>query len=148
MLSKSCQYALKSLLQITKHSKNQERIGAKELADELNIPFHFVAKILQILVREGIISSQKGPNGGFYMTKENMSHSLADVVRAIDGKGLFTNCILGLKACSEKHPCPLHFEFQDIKARIRKGMEETSLEEFQMKLMSGKFFLTNEMLIA
>lgn len=145
MLSKSCEYALKSLLQITKHSKSEERIGAKELADELDIPYHFIAKLLQILVKAGIVSSRKGPNGGFYMTADNMKHSLADVVRAIDGNGVFTKCILGLKTCSEVRPCPLHFEFSEIKYKIRQGMEVTTLDEFQTKLLSGKYFLSNDL---
>lgn len=109
MLSKSCEYALKSLLYITQNSQNEERVGAKEIASNLNIPFHFAAKLLQVLSKADIISSQKGPNGGFYMTSQNLKHSLADVVRAIDGNGIFVNCILGLKTCSEKRPCPLHF---------------------------------------
>lgn len=143
MLSKSCEYALKSLLYITKNSKNEERVGAKEISKNLGIPYHFAAKLLQILARADIISSQKGPNGGFFMNTENLTHSLADVVRAIDGNGIFVNCILGLKTCSEKRPCPLHHDFQDIKKKISKGFEETKLDEFQNKLLSGKFYLNN-----
>lgn len=143
MLSKSCEYALKSLLYITKMSENEKRVGAKEIASNLSIPYHFAAKLLQILSKAEIISSQKGPNGGFFMTKENLKHSLADVIRAIDGNGLFVNCILGLKKCSETRPCPLHFEFKDIKLKMAKELETTKLEEFQSKLLSGNFYLSN-----
>jgi Rrf2 family protein len=104
MLSKSCEYALKSILYITKHSQNLERVGAKNISDDLDIPYHFAAKLLQILAKADIISSQKGPNGGFYLTADNLTHSLADVVFAIDGDGIFVNCILGLKTCSETRP--------------------------------------------
>ena len=143
MLSKSCEYALKSLLYITKTSENEKRVGVKEISSNLGIPFHFAAKILQILSKADIVSSQKGPNGGFYMTKDNLKHSLADVIRAIDGNGIFTNCILGLKACSEKRPCPLHFEFKEIKSQLSRGLESTKLDEFQEKLLSGNFYLSN-----
>lgn len=143
MLSKSCEYALKSILYITKHSKNEIRVGAKNISDDLAIPYHFAAKLLQILAKADIISSQKGPNGGFYLTAENLKHSLADVVRAIDGNGIFVNCILGLKTCSETRPCPLHNDFIDIKRKISKGFEDTKLDEFQSKLLSGEFYLNN-----
>jgi Rrf2 family protein len=143
MLSKSCEYALKSLLYVTKISMNEKRVGAKEIAEEAHIPYHFAAKLLQILSKAGIISSQKGPNGGFFMTPENLEHTLADVVRAIDGNSIFENCILGLKKCSESQPCPLHFEFKEIKQKIRAEFEKTNLDEFQAKLLSGKFHLTN-----
>jgi len=143
MLSRSCEYALKSILYITKHSKNLERVGAKSISDNLGIPYHFAAKILQVLSKADIISSQKGPNGGFYLTEDNLKHSLADVVRAIDGNGIFVNCILGLKTCSAVRPCPLHYEFADIKTKIAKGFEGTKLDEFQEKLLSGEFYLNN-----
>lgn len=143
MLSKSCEYALKSILYITKHSQNLERVGAKNISNDLAIPYHFAAKLLQILAKADIISSQKGPNGGFYLTEENLKHSLADVVRAIDGNGIFVNCILGLKTCSELRPCPLHHEFSDIKKKITRGFEDTRLDEFQEKLLSGEFYLSN-----
>jgi Rrf2 family protein len=143
MLSKSCEYALKSILYITKHSQNLERVGAKSISDDLAIPYHFAAKLLQILAKADIITSQKGPNGGFYLTTENLKHSLADVVRAIDGNGIFVNCILGLKTCSETRPCPLHHDFIDIKRKISKGFEDTKLDEFQSKLLSGEFYLNN-----
>jgi len=143
MLSKSCEYALKSILYITKHSQNLERVGAKNISDDLGIPYHFAAKLLQILAKADIISSQKGPNGGFYLTAENLKHSLADVVRAIDGNGIFVNCILGLKTCSETRPCPLHNDFIEIKKKISRGFEDTRLDEFQSKLLSGEFYLNN-----
>ncbi len=143
MLSKSCEYALKSLLYITKTSENEKRVGAKEISSNLGIPYHFAAKLLQVLSKADIISSQKGPNGGFFLTNENLKHSLADVIRAIDGNGIFVNCILGLKTCNEKRPCPLHFEFKEIKMKITKGFEQTTLAEFQEKLLSGAFYLNN-----
>jgi Rrf2 family protein len=143
MLSKSCEYALKSILYITKHSQNLERVGAKNISDELDIPYHFAAKLLQILAKADIISSQKGPNGGFYLTADNLTHSLADVVFAIDGNGIFVDCILGLKTCSETRPCPLHYEFIDIKIKIAKVFEDTTLDQIKSKLLSGEFYLNN-----
>jgi len=122
---------------------NEERVGVREIADNLGIPYHFAAKLLQQLAKTDIVSSQKGPKGGFYMTKKNLTHSLADVIRAIDGNGLFINCVLGLKVCSESRPCPLHNEFHDIKWKLTQGFERTKLDEFQEKLLSGEFYLNN-----
>lgn len=123
-------------------STDEKRIGVKEIASNLEIPLHYAAKILQILSKAEIVSSQKGPNGGFYMTTYNLTHSLADVIRAVDGSGIFVNCILGLKKCSEVKPCPLHHDFKEIKSKITSQLESTKLDEFQGKLLSGQFYLT------
>ena len=51
------------------------------------------------------------------MDSENLRSSIADVVKAIDGDGIYKDCVIGLKLCSEKNPCPVHFEFKEIKKK-------------------------------
>ena len=75
-------------------------MGIKEIAKGIDSPEHFIAKILQDLSRNGIVQSQKGPSGGFYLDKKSLGCSLADVVKVIDGGEIFTGCGLGLKQCS------------------------------------------------
>jgi Rrf2 family protein len=98
-----------------------------------------MAKILQDLSRKGLVMSIKGPNGGFYFDSKARKITLADVVTAIDGDDLFTGCGLGLKACNEKKPCPIHNEFKAIRIKLKSLLESTYVEEFteslEMKLM-------------
>jgi Rrf2 family iron-sulfur cluster assembly transcriptional regulator len=54
----------------------------------LDLPQHFLGKILQELVPLRIISSMKGPGGGFYLTNENKKASLLEIIEAIDGHSL------------------------------------------------------------
>jgi len=85
----------------------------------------------------------KGPNGGFYMDTHDLDTSIADIVKAIDGDSIYTDCVLGLKACSEKSPCPVHNEFKEIKKSLIKMIETNTIGDFNEKLDSGKFFLKN-----
>ncbi len=143
MFSKSCEYAIKAMIYVAQKSKNEARVSLKEIATGTDAPEHFVAKIMQKLSKKRFIQSIKGPNGGFYMNEQNNKTSISDIVKAFDGDKLYTDCILGLKACSEKNPCPVHFEFKEIKKNLIKMMENNTIGNFNDKLDSGLFFLKN-----
>lgn len=143
MFSKSCEYAIKAMIFIAQKSKEGSRVGIKEIAKGTDAPEHFIAKILQDLSRRNLVNSVKGPNGGFYMDKADLKTSLSDIVKAIDGDKIYIDCLLGLKACSEKNPCPVHFEYKEIKKNLIRLLEESTIGNFNDKLDSGKFFLKN-----
>ncbi len=144
MFSKSCEYAIKAMIFVAQKSKEEVRVGIKEIAKGTDAPEHFMAKIMQDLSRRKLIHSVKGPNGGFYMDKSDLRHSIASIVKAIDGDVLYTDCVLGLKVCSEKNPCPVHFEYKEIKKNLIKMIENNTIGDFNEKLDSGKFFLKNK----
>jgi len=144
MFSKSCEYAIKAMIFVAQQSKNERRVSIKEIAKGTDSPEQFVAKIMQDLSRKKLIHSVKGPNGGFYMDEADLKNSIADIVKAIDGDKLYVDCVLGLKACSEKKPCPVHFEYKEIKKKFIQMIEYNTIANFNEKLDSGNFFLKNE----
>lgn len=144
MFSKACEYGLRAALYISVKSVNGSRLGIPEIAKEIDAPVAFTAKILQTLAREGIISSIKGPNGGFFIDSKSKPVSLAAIVKAIDGiDDAFHTCTLGLKECSDKFPCPIHHEIKYYKEHLRKVMRETTVQGLANDLVKGKTFLKN-----
>lgn len=141
MLSKTCEYGLRAMIYIAQHSRDGKRIGIGQIARGIDSPEHFIAKILQELGRKGIVQSIKGPNGGFYLDEKGRSCSLATIVRALDGDGLFNGCGLGLPQCSHLHPCPIHGEFKKIREEIGTMLEGARIGEFSEKLDEGILFL-------
>lgn len=141
MFSKTCEYGIRAMIFIAQHSKDEARVGIKEIARGIDSPEHFIAKILQELGRKGIVQSVKGPNGGFYLDEKGRECSLARIVRVLDGEQLFTGCGLGLPQCSEVHPCPIHGEFKTIRAEISTMLENARIGEFSEKLDERLLFL-------
>ena len=92
----------------------------KEIAKYINASEHTVSKFMQNLVRHKIISSIKGPTGGFYITKEQRLQPIITIVDTIDGKDLFDKCGLGLSKCSSAHPCPIHNDYKKGREIIQK----------------------------
>jgi Rrf2 family protein len=141
MFSKTCEYAIRAVIFIAQKTVDGSRVGIKEVAYGIDSPEHFIAKILQELSRKGIIQSQKGPAGGFYLDAQSRKHTLADIVQLIDGDQIFSGCALGLKQCSEAKPCPLHSEFKKIREAISKMLQSTHVGEFSDQLTQKLVFL-------
>lgn len=144
MFSKTCEYAIRAMLFIAKKTKSGKKTGIREIASGIDAPVHFTAKILQDLVRKELLKSLKGPAGGFYLDKETMQSSLANIVEAIDGDSLFTGCGLGLKICSEVKPCPIHNQFKIIRKNIYNMLEQAKIGEFSRKLERDLTFLNQQ----
>jgi Rrf2 family protein len=124
IFSKSCEYALKSVIYLSANVKDNDKANVKEISNAINSPEPFTAKILQQLSKQKIVASTKGPNGGFYIEKSTKPITIYKVIEAIEGPEFFDRCILGLSDCLNKKPCPLHEYF--VKHR-------TELKELFMK---------------
>jgi Rrf2 family protein len=141
MFSKTCEYAIRAMILIAQKSRNGGRIGIKDIAKGIDSPEHFIAKILQDLGRKGLVQSAKGPNGGFYLDADSLQRPLADVVRAVDGDKVFQGCGLGLKQCSETHPCPIHHEFKRVRKQLAQMLEKAKVGAFTDSLEKSLSFL-------
>ncbi len=138
MFSKACTYGIRGALYIASRSKAGEFTGVKEVASKLDIPQAFTSKILQTLVKSDIVTSVRGPNGGFKLNDE-VSKTVLDVVLAIDGTDYFVGCALGLTECSSENPCPLHTEFVNIRSSLRNRLAAMSLSEARELLEEQHF---------
>jgi Rrf2 family iron-sulfur cluster assembly transcriptional regulator len=144
MFSKTCEYGIRAVIYISAKGSQESKIGISDIGKNIEAPIQFTAKILQTLVHNEIVSSQKGVNGGFYLNKQQKQIQLIDVVRVIDGDKLFYGCGLGLKSCSEKEPCPLHDKFKVIRLSLKKMMEQTTIDDMSKNLKNGRSFLRVE----
>jgi len=141
LLSKSCVYGIRAALYLAS-TQSGEFISIKEMSQKLDISFHFLTKILQQLTAADLMESLKGPNGGVRLVKPGDEVCLADIVIAIDGMDLFTECALGLPGCGVEKPCPLHEKWADTRDSIREMLEQTNLVELVEKGKSGNLRIT------
>ena len=142
MFSKACEYGIKATLFIAVNSADNKRVNPKQISEEIDSPQAFTAKILQALVRQNIIISIRGAQGGFEIPKDKIkSVKLAQIVKAIDGDKIYNGCGLGLHTCDENHPCPVHDKFKIIRTELKTMLEKTSLEQLVTDIKSGSSFL-------
>lgn len=136
MLSNTSKYAIRAVIYLAVNVKDNQKIGIKKIAEALEIPSPFLGKILQILVRRKILSSAKGPHGGFGVGKDPFKITLYDIIYEMDGDDLFNSCILGAGSCSDAHEdgyCALHFEFEEAKSQLIKLYKTKTIGELAAK---------------
>jgi Rrf2 family protein len=143
MLTKTSEYALRSVVYVAMQAAESKKVGVREIAKELELPLHFIGKILQDLVRKGIIASVKGPNGGFYLNRPASDISIMDIVRVIDGVEGFKRCGLGLKNCSDTHPCPLHNDFKKFRDGLACLFSTKTIQDLVQDINSGHAYIRN-----
>lgn len=141
MLTNQSKYAIRSVLYLAVYTTVDRKMGSKEVAKKIKVPAPFLAKILQKLVKEDIISSTKGPKGGFYLTAKNLANSMLDIVRVIEGLELLGECFLGLPKCGDDNPCAIHHLVAPFKATMIEGMGDKSILEYAKETKEGKSFL-------
>jgi Rrf2 family protein len=142
MISKSCQYALRAAVYLASNAGGGNKLNVKQIAVEINAPEAFTAKILQLLNKHNIITSLKGPYGGFYIEEYQLDAPILNIVYATDGPQLFTACGLGLKQCSAIHPCPFHDEYAVLRDRMKTTFQKTTIRKLAKKVDSGTHFLS------
>ena len=110
MLSSACQDTIRAAVWLSTKEKGEfHRIV--HISEELDLPFHFLAKSLQKLVHAGILSSQRGAAGGVTLAKDPSDITLISIIEAVDGTVFFDNCVLGIGECEAEKPCALHAQW-------------------------------------
>lgn len=143
ILSTSGKAAVKSVIFLASRFEAGKNSTIREIAGEVGENEHTIAKILQILVKQDIIQSVKGPAGGFYLSKKQYGQSLLNVAEAIEGKNIFNRCGLGLYKCSKTHPCPIHFEYQEAREMAENIFRKKRISDLCDSLNKGLSFLSD-----
>lgn len=143
MISKACQYALRSVVYLASKAGENTKLNVKQIAKEIDAPEAFTAKTLQILNKHNIITSLKGPYGGFFIEEYQLDASIINIVNAIDGLQVFTSCGLGMKQCNANRPCPFHNEYEVLRTKMRDTFQDTTIRMLASKLDEGTHFLTS-----
>jgi Rrf2 family protein len=132
MLSNTCKYALRALIYLGRFSEDDKRIGIKKISEDLGLSSPFLGKILQNLVKQKLLVSTKGPNGGFALAKKTDEITLWDIVIKVDGEEFFTNCLISLEPCRTHDPskplCPVHAQYDKLRGEISNFYQKTTLE--------------------
>lgn len=114
ILNRSSQYTLQALIHMLAHPAGHP-ILARDLAEALHLPPHYLAKLLQKPCRVGWLQSLRGRGGGFALSPGTGKVTLLEVLTLTEGERINRECLLGLKDCDDKTACVLHCQWKPIK---------------------------------
>ena len=143
LYSTPCEYAIRALAYLARSSDRSTAQG-REIARAENLPAPVLGKVLQELVRKGLLDSRRGPGGGFRLARRPGLITLRDVVAAIDGLDHFLECAVGLERCADDAPCPLHDTWKGLRAQVMNYLETTTLDEMAHAVARKKELLRQQ----
>lgn len=129
MFSKSFGYALRGILYVATMSDESRKIRIDEMAKRLEIPRHFLGKVMNKVAKENILTSTKGPSGGFSVNKTTLNTNLIIVLHLTDGNEILEGCALHSKKCDMGEPCALHEKIKEQKESIINMFSTTTIAD-------------------
>lgn len=143
LLSSACVYGLRASLYLA--SLNADSfISITQISEKLEISRHFLTKVLQQLTEAELMQSMTGPKGGVRLSRTPREIQLMEIVVAIDGTDVLTECVLGLPGCGSAKPCPLHDQWAEARDNIRKMLERNTLRDLAEKGKEGNLRITEQ----
>ena len=124
--SSSTEYAIRALTYLAREPEGTA-VPIKDVAEKEDLPPHFLAKIMQTLAKAGVLSSYKGPTGGFALARPADEITLYHIVEALDDVSNYDHCAVGLAECSDENPCPLHNMWTGVRTAVLDYFRRTTL---------------------
>jgi Rrf2 family protein len=128
-LSKKADYALIAMKHLAQKRSGAPSTSAREIAEQYDIPIELMAKVLQRLVRTGLLVSTQGTRGGYTLGRSSSTISVADVIQAIDGPVTVTACSTQKNDCEQYNKCSIRDPLWQIRERIVAALDTVTLAE-------------------
>ena len=138
MLSNTSKYAVRAVIYLAMNAGEEKKIGIKQISKDLNIPTPFLGKILQTLAKHKLLSSTKGPHGGFGLGRSSEDIKLIDIVDIIDGQDIFNKCLIRLDNCNDKEPCSMHNKYAEIRSQLMDIFQNQNISILVGEISEGK----------
>lgn len=132
MISKTSLQIIQALLELSKLPAG-EAAGAARIAQRIKAPQNYLGKVLQSLVRQGLVISKKGLNGGFRLAKEPAEVSLYDIVGFLEDLKRWEGCFMGKSVCSAKKACPAHKRWASVRNTYMDFLKNTTIADLKEK---------------
>jgi Rrf2 family iron-sulfur cluster assembly transcriptional regulator len=132
MLSTGCKYALQATIKIARETQGGGHCLTQTITAGTKLPPHYLAKLLQSLVRGNVLLSSKGRGGGFALRKPAREITLRHIIEAIDGPLRKYQCIFGELRCepgSPGHPCNRIDRWREVTRSFDEFLDRTTLAD-------------------
>lgn len=144
LYSKSAEYAIQAMIYLAEHQTGKP-IMIRKIAEDYGIPYQFLAKIMQILVKYRLIKTTRGRTGGVQLAKDPKEIYLNDIIHAIDGIPPEQEiCVVGLDLCSNDVPCPLHDQWKPIRAQLRDMLASEPLDDLAKRVIDKRNIMSSK----
>ena len=142
LISRTSQYAIQSMIYIATQPMGTP-ILSREVAEKLQVPAAYLAKIMQTLCKGGLVTSFRGRLGGFCLRESPEKIDLMRILQITEGQDFTKDCLLGLKVCSDESACPMHAQWKPIKMEIIGLLTQQTLAMLSEAVLTGKYRISD-----
>ena len=128
MLSQTSEYALRATLFLAMHG-SEGPVKLERVSEALEVPRNYLSKTLHQLARAGVLTSERGPHGGFRLSTPPEHLTLARIVEPFDPARLARRCLLGKGECSDSTPCAAHERWKVVADPLRAFFRSTTVAD-------------------
>ena len=128
MFSQTTEYAIRAAIEMARDHEGR-LVLASDLAKSLAVPQHYLAKILQQLVRARVLQSTRGRLGGFSLMRPAEEITLREVVEPFEDLKKKEECLLGQALCNDERACPMHEFWKVVRTRYLDELDEKTLKD-------------------
>ena len=128
LITRATEYAIRAVLFLSKQPQGQI-VYKKDICATQGVTPAFLTKILQPLIKEGIVGSQRGVGGGFYLTRNPAEITLLDIVKAQEGPIYLNHCLVEERACERDLFCPVHGAWGEIREQFLQSLQRYSFHD-------------------
>lgn len=139
IITRATEYAIRAILYMSRQAAG-EIVYKKDICKAQDITPAFLTKILQPLIKDGIVGSQRGVGGGFFLAKDPAEITLLDVIKSQEGPVYLNQCLVKDGSCEREFFCPVHGAWAEIRQDFMAILSRYNFAELaskQEKLPSG-----------
>jgi Rrf2 family protein len=126
LLSRASQYTVQALIFLARQPRGR-MVMVKEIADELDLPMHYLAKLIQPPTRAGWLTTARGRGGGVCLNPGAEAVTLFDILQLTESQRSADECLLGFKVCEDFNACVVHCQWKPIKQELAESLGRHSL---------------------
>jgi len=138
IITRATEYAVRAVLHLAKQPKG-EVVYKKDICAAQDVTPAFLTKILQPLIKSGIVASQRGVGGGFYLVKDPSEITLFDIIASQEGPLYINQCLIDKDACARHTSCPVHGVWAEIRENFSSILRNYTFAELIRREEAGEF---------
>lgn len=138
IITRATEYAVRAILHMAKQPPG-EVVYKRDICADQDVTPAFLTKILQPLIKSGIVASQRGVGGGFYLAKDPAEITLFDIISSQEGPLYLNQCLIEDDACERQTACPVHGVWKEIRKDFTTILKQHTFAELLRREEAGEF---------
>lgn len=131
-LTRDGEYAVRAVLYLSSQPEGKISL-ISEIAETQEVPKSYLSKIMQHLVRAGLVKSRRGINGGFMLARPAEMITMRQAIEAVEGPIFLNVCLVRKGECHRDDFCPVHLVWKEAQRRLLEVLDGKTMAELAVE---------------